>query len=160
VTEKEIINGILSVSNANERTLCFMREIDDIHGHLSDSKASKYIELQYSNDGTPTVDDEVEKLLNRLKYTRIPSVLQSENIYKYKIHWSSKGINRNDHSEHILQFNNDFYNAIKQQIDQCVQSRILPISDPLYHEVLEHAVQCKTYVDKFHGRTDILNKVR
>ncbi|CAF4189279.1 unnamed protein product, partial [Adineta steineri] len=77
-----------------------------------------------------------------------------------KIHWTSKGINRDDHSQHIEQFNNDFYNAIQQQIDQCVQSRIMPISDPLHHEILEHAIQCKTYVAKFHGRTDILNSVR
>ncbi|CAF1234877.1 unnamed protein product [Adineta steineri] len=160
VTEKEIINGILSVPNANERTLCFLREFEDIHEHLSDNKASKYIDLQYLDDGTPIVDDEVEKLLNRLKYTRIPNVLQSENIYKYKIHWTSKGINRDDHIHHIERFNNDFYNAIQQQIDQCVQSRVMPVSDPLHHEVLEHAIQCKTYVAKFHGRTDILNSLK
>ncbi|CAF4093250.1 unnamed protein product, partial [Adineta steineri] len=82
------------------------------------------------------------------------------NIYKYKIHWTSKGINRDDHIQHIEQFNNDFYNAIQQQIDQCVQSRIMPISDPLHHEILEHAIQCKTYVAKFHGRTDILNSLK
>lgn len=140
--------------------MCFLREIEDIHEHLSDSKASKYIDLQYSNDGTPIVDDEVEKLLNRLKYTRIPNVLQPKNMYRYKIRWTPKGINRDDHAQHILQFNNDFYNAIQQQIDQCVQSRVMPVSDPLHHEILEHAIQCKTYADKFHGRTDILNKVK
>jgi Cdc6-like AAA superfamily ATPase len=30
----------------------------------------------------------------------------------------------------------------------------------LQHEILEHAIQCKTYVEKFHGRTDVLNKVK
>ncbi|CAF3919171.1 unnamed protein product, partial [Adineta steineri] len=29
----------------------------------------------------------------------------------------------------------------------------------LQHEVLEHAIQCKTYVAKFHGRTDVLDKL-
>ncbi|UJR34569.1 hypothetical protein I4U23_027345 [Adineta vaga] len=90
----------------------------------------EYIELQYSNDGISMIDNEVEKLLNNLKYSRIPNVLQSENIYKYKIPWSSKGINRDDHAEHILQFNKDFYNAIQQQIDQCIQSRVIPITTP------------------------------
>jgi hypothetical protein len=73
------------IPNANERTLCFFREIDDVYEHLSNNKAGKYIELQYLNDGTPIVNDEVEKLLNRLKYTRITNVLQSKNMYRYKI---------------------------------------------------------------------------
>ena len=33
------------------------------------------------------------------------------------------------------------------------------VSNPLQHEILEHAIQCKTYVAKFHGRTDVLDKV-
>jgi hypothetical protein len=160
VTEKEIINGVLSPSNANQRTLCFLREIVDIHDHISDPKASKFIDLNYSNDGTPMIDQEAEHLLNRLKNVRIPNALQSENIYSYKVNWTSNGINRRDHAEYITQFNDQFYNAIKQQIDQCVQSRILIVSDPLQHEILEHAIQCKTYVEKFHGRSDVLNKVK
>ncbi|CAF3780905.1 unnamed protein product, partial [Rotaria sp. Silwood1] len=51
-----------------------------------------------------------------------------------------------------------FINAIKQQIDQCIQSHILIDSDPLQHEILEHAIQCKTYIAKFHGRSDVLNR--
>ena len=105
------------------------------------------------------IDQEAEKLLDRLKNTRIPAVLKSENIFKYKVHWSSNGITRQDHSEYIEQFNNDFYKAMKEQIDRCVQSRYTIGSDSLQHEVLEHAIQCKTYVAKFHGRTDVLSKV-
>ncbi|CAF4940337.1 unnamed protein product, partial [Rotaria socialis] len=40
---------------------------------------------------------------------------------------------------------------MKEQIDRCVQSRHTIGSDSLQHEVLEHAIQCKTYVTKFHG---------
>ncbi|CAF4641417.1 unnamed protein product [Rotaria sp. Silwood2] len=159
VTEKEIVKGILSVSDANQRTLCFLREIDDIYDHLSDNKVSKFIDLHYSNDGKPIIDHEAEQLLNRLKYTRIPNALQSNNIYSYKVHWKPDGINRRDHIEYIAQFNDDFYNAIKQQIDCCVKSRIMIVSDPLQHEILEHAIQCKTYVAKFHGRADVLDKL-
>lgn len=156
----EIINGILSVPNANERTLCFLREIDGIYDHLSDSKASRFIDLNYSDNNEPIIDHEAEKLLNRLKYTRIPNALQSSNIYSYKVPWRTKGINRRDHAEYISKFNEDFYCAIKQQIDNCIKSRILKFSDPLQHEILEHAIQCKTYVAKFHGRLDVLDKVR
>ncbi|CAF3962519.1 unnamed protein product [Rotaria sordida] len=159
VTEKEILHGILSASDANQQTLCFLREIENIHDHITDSKASKFIDLQYSNDGQPKVDSEAENLLNNLKHKRIPSVLQSSNIYSYKVHWTPMGINRKDHIEYITRFNDDFYNAIKQQIDQCIQSRILIDSDSLQHEILEHAIQCKTYVAKFHGRIDVLNRV-
>ena len=101
----------------------------------------------------------MEHLLNRLKSQRIPNVLQSKNIHSYHVQWTSDGINRRDHSNYIAQFNEDFCNAIKEQIDNCVQSRVTKVSDPLKHEILEHAIQCKTYVNKFHGRTDVLKKV-
>ena len=160
ITEKEIVNGILSVSNANQRTLCFIREIDGIHQHLTDNKASKYIDLQDSADGQPVIDEEAERLLNRLKKQRIPNALQSKNIFSYRVPWTSNGINRHDHGQYIAKFNDDFYKAIKEQIDTCVQSRVMRVSDPLQHEILEHAIQCKTYVAKFHGRTDVLDKVK
>ena len=59
VTEKEIINGILSAKDANERTLCFFREIVDIHEHLTDGKASKYIDMVSETE----IDQEAEKYL-------------------------------------------------------------------------------------------------
>jgi hypothetical protein len=58
VTEKEIINGILAAKDANERTLCFFREIVDIRDHLSDHKASKYIDMSSSTN----IDEDAEKL--------------------------------------------------------------------------------------------------
>ena len=160
VTEKEIVKGILTTSNANQRALCFFREIEDIYDHLSDRKASKYIDLQPSKDEQPVVDHEAETLLNRLKHTRIPSVLKPENIFSYKVRWNADGIDRHHHADYIAQFNEDFYRAIQKQIDQCARSNAMMISDPLEREVLEHAIKCKTYIAKFHGRTDIINKVR
>jgi hypothetical protein len=155
VTEKEIINGILSAKDANERTLCFLRDIVDIREHLSDSKAEKYIDLLSSS----AIDEDAEKLLDRLKNVLIPNALKSQNIFKYRVNWSPNGINRQDHSEYLEEFNNDFHRAMKEQIDRCVQSRFTIGSDSLQHEVLEHAIQCKTYVTKFHGRIDVLSQV-
>jgi hypothetical protein len=106
------------------------------------------------------IDQEAEMLLDRLKErTRDRFVLKSQNIFEYKVHWSSNGITRQHHSEYIDQFNNNFYTAMTEQIDQCVKSRYIKGSDSLEHEVLEHAIQCKTYVAKFHGRSDVLSKV-
>ncbi|CAF4737356.1 unnamed protein product, partial [Rotaria sp. Silwood1] len=160
ITEKEIVKGILTTSDANQRTLCFLREIENIHEHLFDSKISKYIDMCHSRTGELIIDSEAENLLQNLKKSRIPSKLQSSNIFSYQVHWTSNGINRHDHATYIAQFNDDFYHAVKQQIDQCVKSRILFDSDPLQHEILEHAIQCKTYVNKFHGRIDILNQFK
>jgi hypothetical protein len=106
-----------------------------------------------------TIDEDAEKLLDRLKNIRIPDALKSENIFKYQVRWSPNGITRQDHSEYLEEFNKDIYTAMKQQIDRCAQSRLTIGSDSLQHEVLEHAIQCKTYVTKFHGRTDVLSKV-
>ena len=156
VTEKEVIKGILSAKDANERTLCFLRDIVDIRDHLSDEKAAKYIDMV-----SPSVlDDDAEGLLNRLKTVRIPGSLRSENIFKYRVRWSTKGITRENHVEYLEEFNNDFHQAMMKQIDRCVQSRLIMASDSLQHEVLEHAIQCRTYVTKFHGRIDVLEKVR
>ena len=99
-------------------------------------------------------------LLNNLKYSRIPKKLQSSNIFSYKVHWTSNGINRDDHNAYLTRFNEDFYYAIKQQIDQCIQSRILININPSEHEIIEHAIQCKTHLRKFHGRIDILDRVK
>ncbi|CAF2516523.1 unnamed protein product [Rotaria sp. Silwood2] len=155
VTEKEIINGILSAKDANERTLCFLREIVDIKNHISDEKTRKYIDMPSES----VIDQEAEKLLDRLKNVRIPNALKSQNIFKYKLHWSPNGINRQEHSEYIEEFNNDFYTAMKEQIDRCAQSRYTIGSNSLQHEVIEHAIQCKTYIAKFHGRIDVLSKL-
>lgn len=155
VTEKEVINGILSSKDANERTLCFLRDIVDIHDHVSDEKAAKYIDM-ISPD---VVDDDAENLLNRLKNVRIPGSLRSDNIFKYRVRWSRNGITREKHSEYLHEFNDDFHRAMTQQIDRCVQSRLIIASDSLQHEVLEHAIQCQTYVTKFHGRIDVLEQV-
>ncbi|CAF4750594.1 unnamed protein product [Rotaria sp. Silwood1] len=155
IIEPDYDNFFISAKDANERTLCFLREIVDIQNHLSDEKVRKYIDMSSET----VIDQEAEKLLDRLKNVRIPAVLKSQNIFKYKLHWSSNGINRQEHSQYIEEFNNDFYTAMKEQIDRCVQSRYTIGSDSLQHEVLEHAIQCKTYVAKFHGRIDVLSKL-
>ena len=155
VTEKEVINGILSSKDGNERTLCFLRDIVDIHDHLSDEKAAKYIDMISPG----VVDEDAENLLNRLKSVRIPGALRSDNIFKYRVRWSQNGITRQNHTEYLQEFNDDFHTAMTQQIDRCVQSRLIITSDSLQHEVLEHAIQCQTYVTKFHGRIDVLEKV-
>ncbi|CAF3112951.1 unnamed protein product [Rotaria sp. Silwood2] len=160
ITEKEIVKGILTTPDANQRTLYFLREIEDIREHLFDSKISKYIDMYHSKTGELIIDSEAENLLQNLKYSRIPSKLQSSNVFSYKVHWTPNGINRHDHATYIAQFNDDFYHAVKLQIDQCVKSRILFDSDPLQHEILEHTIQCRTYVNKFHGRIDILNQFK
>lgn len=160
VTEKEIMKGILNVNNANERTLCFLREIEDIYDHLDDRKAPKYIDMTQTKDKQWIIDSDAESLLNRLKTKRIPDVLQSDNIYQYSVPWNSKGITQETHSEYIAKFNNDFYEAVKKQIDDCIRSNSMLLSNPLHREILEHAIQCKNYIKKFHGQKHIIDRVR
>ncbi|CAF1385440.1 unnamed protein product [Adineta ricciae] len=159
VTEKEIIKGILQAPDANQRTLCFLREIDGIGEHLSDKKASKFIDTKLTKDGTVVIDKEAEDLLNRLKFTRIPKALDSKNVFSYKVPWTSNGITRDAHQEYIKKFHEDFFTSIKQQIDTCLQSSLITSLSLLQREILEHAIQCQTYVKKFHSRTDTLEKL-
>ena len=160
MTEKEIVDGILAAKDANARTLCFFREIVDIRDHLTDEKMPKYIDMcSAASDQPLVVDQEAEKLLERLKTSRVPSALQASNIFKYEVRWSPAGIDRQHHAEYIETFNNDFYTAMKAQIDRCAQLRATITPTSLQQEVLEHAIQCKTYVSKFHGRSDVLKHV-
>lgn len=106
------------------------------------------------------INEEAENLLNRLKNVRIPSKLRSQNIFKYRVQWGQNGINREEHQEYIEEFNKEFYGAVKDQIDRCVKSRFSTSGmNTLENEVLEHAIQCKSYVAKFHGRIDVLSEV-
>ncbi|CAF1436617.1 unnamed protein product [Didymodactylos carnosus] len=155
VTEKEIIKGILSAEDANERTLCFIREVTDIHQNLTDKKASDYINMI---NNFQDVDIDAEKSLKRLINDQIPLALNASNIIRSSpIKWAAGGITRLSHSDYIKEFDEQFFSVVQKQIDACLRKR-RDITDRLYSEVLAHAIRCKNIVDKFHGRGDILAK--
>lgn len=87
VTEKEIYNGILIAKNVANNALFFIREIEDIDNVCEDadkkdlSLLKKFIDM----DNHEKVDQSAKKLLNDLKYKKIPGKLHEDNIFKFKV---------------------------------------------------------------------------
>jgi NACHT domain- and WD repeat-containing protein len=165
VTEKEIFNGILNGKNLADNVLFFEREIIDIEQNiaLNPILAGRFIDLDKYNK----VDTNTKQLLNDLKYTKIPAKLPQSNIFKLKVNWSQKeGISQETHSEYIKTFSELFFEQCKKLIDRNNLKhddyfQKLNIKDQiLFKEILYHAQFCNDTVLKFHGREDILNKIK
>ena len=65
-----------------------MRNITNLDEHLSDSTASRFIDLKpVTSDSSqlPEIDLEAKKLLDDLKTKKIPSKLRRENIFKFDV---------------------------------------------------------------------------
>ncbi|CAF1394225.1 unnamed protein product, partial [Didymodactylos carnosus] len=144
VTEQEIHRALENNHDQTNRMLCFIREITDLN------------EIKNKNKFAET-EDEPNRLLDKLK-AQIYTQLDSQNIKTYKVAWESK----EDRETYMKKFLNDFETLVKNQIDYHVQhlkQKSLLLTDLLYDEVMEHAIQCKQSVERFQERNDIMEKV-
>jgi hypothetical protein len=164
VTEKEIFNGILKGKDLKNNVLFFEREIEDIEQQLQKnadkSVLSKYIELDKSSN----IEMSSKKLLEDLKYKKIPEKLPSSNIFNFKVKWAHDGITLATHSDYIQNFGETFFEKVKDLIirnrKKQISFDVLNEQDAiLIQEVLDHANFCVDTVSKFHGREDLLDKV-
>lgn len=84
-----------------------------------------------------------------------------------KVKWcQDTGISLQSHLDYVKSFSNTFYEQVKILIDknqeQITNKNVynLNIQDSqLLQEVLDHAYFCNETVEKFHGRTDLIDKV-
>ncbi len=165
MTEKEIFNGILSKGrNLPNSVLYFQREIENIENEVGQTEHNllkKFIDL----DNRRRVDRQAKPLLDKLK-EKIVDKLPESNVFKFNVHWDRNvGISRDTHPEYIQKFGETFYEQVKLLIDnnqrQDTVFECLKQNDAgLLQEVLHHAYFCIDTVSHFHGREDILLKVR
>jgi len=115
VTEDEVEHGILNSPNASSQTLCYVREIEDIHLNLNSDKTPLYTDI---NEGEH--DEEAQDHLDKLKRQRILDKLGEDNVTHYTVRWTTEGINANDrrHQEYLQQFCNKFESDIHRLIDK------------------------------------------
>ena len=78
VTEDEVRNGVIAQRDVNAHALCFVRIIDDMHEHLSASKAWRFIDVRAPG----LLDDDAQKQLQQLRDELVPAHLQKENIHR------------------------------------------------------------------------------
>jgi hypothetical protein len=70
----------------NKTALCFIRDIENLEDHLTDSTISRYIDTETNKIGEKVVDKEAKGLLEDLKNRKIPSKLNAEtNIFNFKV---------------------------------------------------------------------------
>ena len=78
VTEREVINGVLSVDNTKAHCLAYLRYINNINLQ-NIKKASNFLDI--INRG---LDTEAARLLGNLRDERIPNKIESSNLQKYE----------------------------------------------------------------------------
>lgn len=77
VTEREVINGILSVKNTKNHCLAYVRYINNINLQNL-KKASLFVDVI-----NRSLDTESAKLLGNLRDERLPNKIESTNMQKY-----------------------------------------------------------------------------
>lgn len=115
VTEDEVEHGILNSKDASSQTLCYVREIEDIHVNLQAEKTPLYTDITKGQH-----DIEAQEHLDYLKRQRLLSKLGDQNVTRYTVPWSSEGINANDrrHQEYLQNFCNKFECDMQRLIDK------------------------------------------
>ena len=82
MTEKEFYNGILNAEEAENNSIVFLREIEDIEENIEQNTrlTGCFIELDENNK----VDKDVKKHLKDLR-TKVKKVLPKTNIHELKV---------------------------------------------------------------------------
>lgn len=167
VTEKEVIEGILKSTNIDDNVLVFIREINDIETseviNSNKSLARRFIDLD--NDGN--IDLEAKELLDDLK-RRIREKVPEANMHIFNnIKWNSKsgGVTRDDNGDYLKLFGEKFFESVKKLIDMNARKSDLLKEINVYDhnliaEVLNHARFSLECVEKFQGRSDLVEKIR
>ena len=158
VTEDEIYHGILAVPSPNSHCLCYTRNLIGLHDNLTDTMATKHIDVEPCNP--TTVDINAQKLLNNVKEEKLPQVLCASNIHHYSIPWTPGGVNPTvtEHEVYLQEFCTQVCADIKRLVDEALIERDECTSE-LFQEVLHHATFCDRKCDSFCGRTNILNRI-
>lgn len=79
VTEREVINGILSVKNTKNHCLAYVRYINNINLQNL-KKASLFVDII-----NRSLDTESSKLLANLRDERLPNKIETSNMQKYEL---------------------------------------------------------------------------
>ena len=92
--------------------------------------------------------------------------MSDSNIFKFNVQWDAEhGISLQTHRDYIEDFGNTFFNQVKNLIDrnQISDSKADEMNEAdrdLIREMLDHARFCKEKVSQFHGRNDLLDKMK
>ncbi|CAF1208755.1 unnamed protein product [Adineta steineri] len=142
VTAQEIYRALSNNKHKPRRILCFFRELTDI-----DELGSKF----HDNEDKA----ESKQLLIDIKNLLKESIDSSE-IYTYKLQWKDE----NDRKKYLSKFFDDFYQAVKLQIDFHMKQNKSKQGNVLHNQIVEHAIQCNSLVQRFFPRPEVFEQIK
>eukprot|EP00095_Tigriopus_kingsejongensis_P001882 maker-scaffold70_size417918-snap-gene-3.18 protein:Tk01882 transcript:maker-scaffold70_size417918-snap-gene-3.18-mRNA-1 annotation:"leucine-rich repeat and wd repeat-containing protein kiaa1239-like" len=157
VTEREVINGCLSVTEVKDHIIIYTRIINNIN--LQNLKrASAFIDI---NDRK--VDQEAVKLLAHYRDELLPQKMKENNgIYKrYNVEWIGReGLATETHEEYLNDFINHFYKSVIKLVDRAMRKEDTSAQGKIITEILQHLHACKNSVKVFYGRVEELEHLK
>ena len=164
VTEREVINGCLSVgpkhkycNNVKDHIIIYTRIINNIN--LQNLKrASAFIDI-----ADRKVDEEAVGLLAHYRDTLLPKKMKEHNaIYKkYYVEWIGReGLASETHEEYLNDFINHFYKNVLKLVDRAMRKEDTSAQGKIVTEILMHQWACINSVKVFYGRVDELAKLK
>ncbi|XP_065565326.1 NACHT and WD repeat domain-containing protein 2-like isoform X3 [Artemia franciscana] len=155
VTEREVINGLLNVKNTKNHCLSYVRIINNINLQ-NVRKAGLYIDILNRQ-----VDTEAVRLMANLRDERVPNRIELTNYKKYTIDWIGRdGLAADTHEEYIQDFITHFYKSMIRLIDRAMRKEDSSPQGQIVTEILQHLHACNNSVRVFHGREDIVERVK
>ncbi|XP_070570769.1 NACHT domain- and WD repeat-containing protein 1-like isoform X2 [Ptychodera flava] len=158
VTEEEVTQAIIRNPEAADHCLCFVREIEDAQGIVTDEEAKHYVDLKEES----LLDEEAQALLAKLKREKLISRMSKGIVRKWSVPWTSNGMDPSNprHKEYLEALCDEFIQSIKQLIEKGSNKQTNKVpDDALYKEVVHHAKFCETKCRSFRGRQSMLESV-
>ncbi|KAF2895446.1 hypothetical protein ILUMI_10727 [Ignelater luminosus] len=155
VTEREVINGILSVKNTKNHCLAYIRQINNINLQNL-KKASLFVDII-----NRSLDQESTKLLANLRDERLPDKIETSNHQKYTVEWIGReGLDPETHEEYLKHFITHFYKNITKLVDRAMRKEDSSATGQIVTEILQHLHACNNSVKVFYGREEDLERIR
>ncbi|XP_077986889.1 uncharacterized protein LOC144441205 isoform X2 [Glandiceps talaboti] len=161
--EREIEMGILDLDyKPFEEVQWFRRNITDMKYNLGDFNAKEYIDLL---PGTSEVDPAKAERLRTIMEKRIPDRVSLANMHEYSVSWHKDGIKPDKTRGHLLytdKMANDLFGILRSKIDHTIKQNTIArdAKTKLYDEVAQHSQFVRERSREFHGRKEILNKIK
>ncbi|XP_066257781.1 NACHT and WD repeat domain-containing protein 2 [Euwallacea similis] len=154
VTEREVINGILSVKNTKNHCLAYIRMINNINLQNL-KKASLFVDII-----NRSLDTESCKLLADLRDVRLPNKIETSNFQKYTVEWIGReGLDTETHEEYLKHFITHFYKNIVKLVDRAMRKEDSSAQGQIVTEILQHLHACNNSVKVFYGREESLEHI-
>ena len=158
VTEREVINGCLSIEEElRDHVIVYTRIINNIN--LQNLKrASAFIDMQDRK-----VDQEGVGLLAKYRDGLLPKKMEKHNaIYKkYVVDWLGReGLAVETHEEYLSNFINHFYKNVLRLVDRAMRKEDTSKQGKIVTEILQHLQTCNESIKAFYGRHSELNRLK